>query len=151
MTGEMTSFQAAVAVLHEGENLLMIKRKVREGDPWSGDVAFPGGFRKDGESGEETAARECEEETGIRPGRMVSIGPFRTHLSGLTVMAYFGSTDMLEPVAGDEVDSAFWVPVSELVETGSRYLWNGLNIWGLTYRILGTILSERERFLNAKA
>ena len=150
MTGEMASFQAAVAVLHKGENLLMIKRKVREGDPWSGDVAFPGGFRKDGESGEEAATRECEEETGIRPDGMVSIGPFRTHLSGLTVMAYFGSTDMSEPVAGDEVDSAFWVPVSELVESDSRYLWNGLNIWGLTYRILSTILSEKERFLNTK-
>src|SRR4051812_20593726 len=65
-----TSRQAAVAILlaeRDRDTLaLLIQRAVRAGDPWSGDMAFPGGHREphDQDLGL-TAARETLEEVGI--------------------------------------------------------------------------------------
>ena len=63
--------QAAVAlILHEPDGsspeILFIERAKREGDPWSGQMALPGG-RRDTEDRDlqTTAARETFEEVGI--------------------------------------------------------------------------------------
>ncbi|CAO3691735.1 unnamed protein product [Rhizopus stolonifer] len=45
--------------------MLFMQRSVREGDRWSGHVAFPGGKDEPGESDQETACREVWEEIGI--------------------------------------------------------------------------------------
>ena len=46
-----TTRQAAVAAILRGGQLgteiLFIKRASKDGDPWSGDMAFPGGHRED--------------------------------------------------------------------------------------------------------
>jgi 8-oxo-dGTP pyrophosphatase MutT (NUDIX family) len=42
--------------------LLLIRRAVSERDPWSGDVALPGGKVEEGETDLEAAIRECKEE-----------------------------------------------------------------------------------------
>lgn len=42
--------------------LLLIRRAVSERDPWSGDVALPGGKVEAGETDLEAAIRECKEE-----------------------------------------------------------------------------------------
>ena len=51
----------------EGLSVLMIRRADREGDPWSGHMAFPGG-RKDKADRNTlaTALRETEEEVGLQ-------------------------------------------------------------------------------------
>jgi 8-oxo-dGTP pyrophosphatase MutT (NUDIX family) len=46
-------------------SLLFIKRAVRQGDLWSGDVAWPGGQVDIGESDYDAVRRECREEIGI--------------------------------------------------------------------------------------
>ncbi len=57
------AFEAAVAlILHEtadtGPEILFIERALREGDPWSGQMAFPGGRRdREDRDLERTAAR----------------------------------------------------------------------------------------------
>ena len=61
---------AGVAVILRGdedeEQVLLIRRADREGDPWSGQVAFPGGMVNSADkSFEETARREAAEEVGI--------------------------------------------------------------------------------------
>ena len=51
------------------EEALFIKRASRAGDPWSGNVALPGGRREPGDADDEaTAARECLEEVGLDVG-----------------------------------------------------------------------------------
>ena len=63
--------RAAVALIfHAGEEgspeLLFIKRAEYPGDPWSGQIAFPGGREERGDASlRETAIRETREETGI--------------------------------------------------------------------------------------
>jgi ADP-ribose pyrophosphatase len=58
---------AAVGVLLREGKILLIKRVERRGDPWSGQVAFPGGRWKPGEDLLGTAVREVQEEVGVRP------------------------------------------------------------------------------------
>ncbi len=63
--------QAAVALILRQKSaqtleLLMIQRAIKEDDPWSGHMAFPGGKRNSPkEQSIETAIRETKEETGI--------------------------------------------------------------------------------------
>ena len=45
--------------------ILLMQRAVHESDPWSGDVAFPGGKCDDGESLQDAVFREVLEEVGI--------------------------------------------------------------------------------------
>ena len=61
---------AGVAVIFRSssrqEEVLLIRRAEREGDPWSGQVAFPGGMvSASDKSFEETARRETAEEVGV--------------------------------------------------------------------------------------
>ena len=53
----------------EGAEVLLIRRAEREGDPWSGHMAFPGGHIEAGESPLEAAIRETEEEVGLALAR----------------------------------------------------------------------------------
>jgi 8-oxo-dGTP pyrophosphatase MutT (NUDIX family) len=67
--------RAAVAVVlcprGDDADVLFIRRPRRDGDRWSGDVAFPGGMSQPGESAADTAAREAREEVGLALGRPV--------------------------------------------------------------------------------
>src|SRR5271169_951117 len=61
---------ASVAVIFRDaqgdEEVLLIRRADREGDPWSGQVAFPGGMVSAADkSFEGTAKREAAEEVGV--------------------------------------------------------------------------------------
>jgi 8-oxo-dGTP pyrophosphatase MutT (NUDIX family) len=49
----------------ENIQILFIKRTTREGDRWSGNVAYPGGKQDPGESLKQTTEREIQEEIGI--------------------------------------------------------------------------------------
>ena len=63
--------KAAVALIFRAgadgsPELLFIKRAEYAGDPWSGQIAFPGGREESGDASlQETATRETREETGI--------------------------------------------------------------------------------------
>lgn len=99
--------------------LLMIKRG---GHPFLGCWALPGGFANNGETIEQTAARELEEETGINAGaydldlKMTGFysAPGRDP-RGWTVTAAFSvylPDGSIDAQAGDDAEDAKWIDVT---------------------------------------
>jgi 8-oxo-dGTP pyrophosphatase MutT (NUDIX family) len=156
--------QAAVAVIlaeTAAPALVLIRRKVRAGDPWSGQMAFPGGFRSHGtEPLEDTARRETLEETGLDlravgrlRGTLDDVSPRTPVLPPLIVRPHlFTVPDASALSAGDEADAALWIPAAELFDPARQTLFSlqspeGVRqfpaiavgehlIWGMTERIL---------------
>ncbi len=131
-TGEEgESLRAAVAVvLREGETgteLLLIRRARREGDPWSGHIAFPGGRLDPADAGpREAAMRETAEEVGLVLDESEFVGrldDLTGHSESIRVSAFLFAIDRdveLLPEPG-EVDAAFWVDLGSLV-SGERHV-----------------------------
>lgn len=159
---------AAVALIlveqSGGLEALFIKRAVRAGDPWSGQVAFPGG-RHDPEDDDllATAIRETREETGVelsdaeRLGVLDDLYPRTPTLPPVRVRPFVFALPGRRPlVATVEVERAFWVPLAHIVEPSVRrdvkLLVGGVErvfpaynlgedvIWGMTERILTPFL-----------
>ncbi len=153
---QYSDYDAAVAVIYEipSGSLILIERIEREGDPWSGHIAFPGGFRKAGESSYETAVREAMEEISVDLGREIhlgSMGIWITRGSVRVVPHIFISRSFLKASPGDEVRRVLRIRPRDLV--GVRCP-GGVNrppclyspgcggkvIWGLTARILARLM-----------
>ena len=158
---------AAVAlILLERARLeaLFIKRAERVGDPWSRQVALPGGRYESGDLDLfATATRETREETGIdlssaeRLGVLDDLYPRTPTLPPVLVRPFVFSIPSAPPlVPSEEVAHAFWVPLERLIEPGVRrevrFRVGGVDrvfpaydlgdevIWGLTERILTPFL-----------
>ena len=159
---------AAVAlVLLEGQHgleIVIIKRAERGDDPWSGQIALPGG-RHDARDRdlEATAVRETHEETGVdltgaeRLGALDDLYPRTSLLPPVVVRPFvFALARRTALVPSDEVQRAFWLPLERLSEPGVRrevtltlrggahtlpaYLVDEDLIWGMTERILTPFL-----------
>jgi 8-oxo-dGTP pyrophosphatase MutT (NUDIX family) len=164
--------QAAVSLIVRGReelDVLLIKRAKRQGDPWSGHMALPGGRRSPEDASLlETAVRETLEETGVdlnrsgvHLGRLGGLAPQSVHLPRLSIAPFvFGVPhDTPAHVASPEVDAVHWVPLTLLASATVRgtielRLGTGLVqkfpsldvagevVWGLTYRILTDFLDH---------
>jgi 8-oxo-dGTP pyrophosphatase MutT (NUDIX family) len=162
--------RAAVALVlrpgPDGPELLLIRRAIREGDPWSGHMALPGGREQAGDAGPvHTAARETLEEVGIdvaARGRLLGpvepVWPQSSRAPRILVRPFvFWTDERARATPNEEVDEVVWVSVRELREPGSvtEHLLEiegvgemrfpalgprGYVIWGLTHRILTTFL-----------
>ncbi|MEM4700465.1 MAG: CoA pyrophosphatase, partial [Candidatus Nezhaarchaeales archaeon] len=158
---------AVVALLSQvnGLAILLIKRRERAGDPWSGQVALPGGFMSAGDSSPlEAALRELREEVGIRLRREEVLGALSTHAPlirpEVKVVPYVAYSNRApEVILGSEVEAARWFPLAsfkfskvnvELMggrrEEVDALLADGWVVWGLTYRIISELL-DRLRLL----
>jgi 8-oxo-dGTP pyrophosphatase MutT (NUDIX family) len=157
---------AAVAlILYEGTGgggveALFIKRAQQAGDPWSGQIALPGGRREPADSDLlATAVRETREETGIeltgveQLGALDDLYPRTPTLPPVVVRPYVfvvGTRPALVPDV--EVERAFWLPLGRLGEPGVRreltltirgvertfpaYQLGDDVLWGMTERII---------------
>ena len=68
---------AVAAITDRNRRLLVVKRSEKEGDPWSGHWALPGGRWQEGDEDlGATLRREVLEETGIDIGSATPIGWF---------------------------------------------------------------------------
>ena len=163
--------KAAVALIFrlgkdDALELLFIKRAEYEGDPWSGQIAFPGGRAEARDASlEETAIRETREETGIDlsregmiVGRLDDLRPRTVRLPAIMVRPFVALLDRSEPlVLSPEVALSFWLPFTELaradswqqgavraggVQINARVFRHEEHvIWGMTERILAQLLA----------
>jgi 8-oxo-dGTP pyrophosphatase MutT (NUDIX family) len=150
---------------HEPRVLLMT-RAHREDDLWSGQVSLPGGHVESADGSLLAAAvRETQEELGFdlrtvaRP--LGELAPMRAGARGklLPLWVYPVVFERrVEPiiVPGLEASDAFWFPLSLAAsgEIGGHYHWkqgeeslhfpcwrhDGRVVWGLTYRLLESLL-----------
>jgi 8-oxo-dGTP pyrophosphatase MutT (NUDIX family) len=161
-----TYFEAAVALIlretHDDDlELLFIKRAARDDDPWSGQIAFPGGRHDAGDASlEDTAVRETREEVGLelhRDGSIIGVlDELRPRIPVLPPVivrphvAVVSSDAMLGPSV--EVAEYFWAPLdaildpaatrdTEIVVRQMRTVrpaihFGGHMIWGMTEHIL---------------
>ena len=156
--------EAAVAVILNAStsSLLLIRRTERLGDPWSGQIAFPGGHRAIGDhSFLETAIRETNEELGISLRDHTVLGALplvyaRTRRVRVIPFVFQLETSVaLHP--NMEVADAFWVSVDDLAQskvvrskvrvekseyTVDSYVYGENVIWGLTLRIIKILLGR---------
>lgn len=159
---------AAVALVlsqvPEGLAALFIERATRVDDPWSGQIALPGG-RRDPQDADllATAMRETLEETGVdlgvaeRLGTLDDLYPRTPHLPPVVVRPFVFSVEYAPAlVPSHEVTSAFWVPLSVLRSSAARkevtlllrgerlrfpaYALGDHVIWGMTERIITPFL-----------
>ena len=155
---------AAVALVllegPQGLEILLIRRAERADDPWSGQIALPGGRRDGGDRDlEATAVRETREETGVdlsdaeQLGVLDDLYPRASTLPPVVVRPFvFALARRAALVPSDEVQRAFWLPLGRLSDPGVRrevtlplrggartfpaYLVDEDLIWGMTERIL---------------
>lgn len=156
---------AAVAMILKDKSepqVLLIKRSERRTDPWSGQIALPGGKMQAGDLGaKETATRETKEEVGIDLHKAEFLGyaeVIPTHTGTMRVVpCVFVLKQEVEVVPNGEVASYRWVGLRGLLSPEARSTYQ-LNyggksanfpamkvgdyiVWGLTYRILVSLLN----------
>lgn len=99
--------------------LLLVKRA---NEPFKGKWALPGGFLEENETLEECAARELEEETGLKDVELSQFEAFSAvdrDPRGRTIsVVYVGKVELEEDGlrAGDDAKEAAWFPVDKLPE-----------------------------------
>lgn len=111
------SLTADIAVFAEQNGALRLLMIRRGGHPFLGCWALPGGFAEEGETIEKTAARELEEETGIKDLSLSLVGIYSTpgrDPRGWTVSAAYTvllSEGTIKASAGDDAAEAEWIEV----------------------------------------
>ncbi|MCL7399683.1 MAG: CoA pyrophosphatase [Thaumarchaeota archaeon] len=158
---------AVVLILHpteDGIEILFVKRRDDPNDPWSGQIALPGGRRNPSDSSMlETAIRETFEEVGILlDAKRMILGalPDVTSLRnpGMLVTPFVALLEEKMPVKlSPELSEYFWAPIKGLSEcevkvslqdgeakTVKAYVYGEYVIWGLTARIIESFLKILE-------
>ncbi|MEL6344668.1 MAG: CoA pyrophosphatase [Myxococcota bacterium] len=166
-----TRHASVALVIRPNRDLLMIRRAEREGDPWSGHMAFPGGRREPVDPDHQaTATRETFEEVGLQLPRSAAIGrlddtvsPSQATAPRLVISAFVFAVDDPDPTLtpNGEVASTHWFHLDRFLHgegrTTMQYQWNDRNvtlpavylddqhIWGLSLRILDDFVGKLRR------
>jgi 8-oxo-dGTP pyrophosphatase MutT (NUDIX family) len=158
---------ASVAIVINPEDrcgsILLIRRTERSGDPWSGQISFPGGHKSPADQSLlQTAIREAEEEVGVELLQHELLGALPlvlTRSRRVQVAPFVFALEFMVTVrVNREVAESFWIPLVDLahleplrrtvrVEEGdlevSSYGYQGHIIWGLTFRIINLLLGRK--------
>ena len=108
---------ADIAVFAKQDNTLRLLMIRRGGHPFLGCWALPGGFADKGETIEQTAARELEEETGIKGLSLSLVGVYSApgrDPRGWTVSAAYTvllPDGVIQAIAGDDAEDTAWVEI----------------------------------------
>jgi len=147
--------------------VLFVKRVERSSDPWSGQIAFPGGKRDPEDRNlKDTIIREVFEETDIKLTetnllgvlKIISSKPKR-NLRILPFVVFLEKRPIIN-LNKKELNKFFWVSYKKIernrgiVDFGNRkvpaYLLREDIVWGVTYKILRNFNKIIELLLNKK-
>lgn len=161
---------AVVAILYQREGALYMPFVARRADLRShpGQIGLPGGQVMPGESAWQAAAREAEEEIGVRAADLVPLGagpPLYaavTNYSVVPFVAWLAADDVRFQPAAAELDAVLEVPLARLLDEsawteapqsrfGRGLAVEGSVIWGLTAALLAGILPAISEALAAPA
>jgi 8-oxo-dGTP pyrophosphatase MutT (NUDIX family) len=158
---------AAVLRFDRGRpEILLMKRRERAGDRWSGHVSFPGGMESPGDADlVATAVRETLEEVGLdlrRSARLVGRLDAQRAMAGgrvlpMTIAPHvFVTTEDAPVTPREEAEACFWLPLDaaaagQLDGTMTYTLgplpmqlpcwrFEGFVVWGLTYQMLRRLI-----------
>jgi len=160
---------AGVAMLlrewQQQPQVLFIRRAEYEGDPWSGDLGFPGGgIEPCDENVRAAAERETMEEIGLDLKRHRYLGQSSELAGAYLPVRIFCFVYLLEgepdfSLNGEVVDT-FWVPLTTLLEPQRNRMtsffyrgaqrqhpvidlaeWSERPLWGITYRLVQQFLA----------
>ncbi len=165
-------FAAVALIFREMDNepeILLIRRADREGDPWSGHIAFPGGrVEAVDATTQATAERETLEEIGLDLtehgeclGTLESEFPMkRTQGASLLVVPYIYTLDR-EPdryTLNHEVAELHWARIGPMLRHQSLTRFdfehegrsdslpgfdiNGRTLWGMSFRMLNRVFCK---------
>ena len=172
--GEVTRRAAVAIVLHEVDGelcLLMIRRAQREGDPWSGHMAFPGGRRDPDDIDDRFCAiRETREEIALDldalGSEVCALGEvntgWRADRPEMLVAPFIYRVEQLPELdLNYEVDAVVSVPLRFLMDRSNRvplawewrgtqvesdsYLYRDNRIWGLSLMMIDELIEAAER------
>lgn len=154
---------AAVALLlkeaDEDFRILFVERVKNPVDPWSGQMAFPGGKRSSADRNlMQTVVRETLEETNIDLldqcrflGAMTALTSTRKPEMRVLPFVFLIQHEQPIKLNKKELESFVWVSLEELFQNEGRvkfefgeypaYVVTNNVIWGLTYRILRNLKS----------
>lgn len=160
---------AVAAILREagqGVELLLVQRARRVGDPWSGDMAFPGGRQQtEDRHSLDIAIRETAEETGIVLDGRECIGRLsdvvtrkHEHWRPMVVTPWlFRFPDSQEWDLNRELVDRVWMPLALFADKRQRqymiwrvgpmrlrvpvYRHEGYKVWGLTLMMIDGLLA----------
>lgn len=160
-----TRTHAAVALIlrtmDAGPQVLFIERARHDGDPWSGDLGFPGGKVEKGEEENPrlAAERETLEEIGIDLSGARYLGRLDdiegAHLPIVVSCFVYGIGRNVPWTFNEEIREAFWFPLADLIDP-VRHVEVPVNfrdlqlvrpaicllgpertvLWGITYRLV---------------
>lgn len=164
---------ASVALIlrtyHSEPEILFIERAASKKDPWSGQIAFPGGGKEVLDADlKQTAIRETLEEIGLSLDERMIIGRLddqqgsnRNRALNLVISCFIFYLEQ-DPrlVLNYEVEEAFWTPIKTLKNPVNHFFYqtqhrhepfsairlgqgsNGQDrvLWGLTYRFVQRLL-----------
>ncbi len=165
--------QAAVALIFAGADrdlsLCFIQRATHPRDPWSGQMALPGGRVSPADASLwDAAVRETSEEVGLRLERYqyLGAGPViplvragRPTAGSVAPFVFYAGAEppALEPDPG-EVTAAYWIALAHLSDTRNRATLERVAdgatrrlpairfgrqlIWGMTWRMVTSLLDR---------
>jgi 8-oxo-dGTP pyrophosphatase MutT (NUDIX family) len=164
---------AVAAILRPGPidtEVLLIRRAEREGDPWSGHIALPGGHvQPEDPDLLTTARREAHEEVGVDLRDHELLGALdehpataQGHFTGIVISPFvFALRRDVELAPNHEVADLIWAPLGrmargeshvekELERDGRLVRFPGYGVgqhvvWGLTHRMLQNFFAALAR------
>lgn len=168
LPGQLKRAAVLVPVVNREDGLtLLLTRRTDHLHDHAGQVSFPGGRAEEGETPEETALREAEEEIGLRADRLELLGRLPEYCTvtgfAITPVVAFVHPPFELVLDSFEVAESFEPPLSFLLDPANHQRheilyqghrrhywampWQGYHIWGAT---AGMIRSLQRRLFAGR-